>query len=412
VSVNILQNRHASIEEVGGKQIIVIEVPRAERQDKPVYINDDIRQSFRRNNTGDYRCKMPAIKAMLRDAANETQDMIVLDKMDLSVFDYESIKKYRTRLQYTRPDHVWENLPDNEFLFKLGAIGRSEDGALHPSAAGLLMFGYEYEIVHEYPQYFLDYQEHFDESTRWSDRFISSSGEWSGNIYEFFYMAINKIGLNPSIKTPFKMEGIHRVDETPVHKALREALANCLVHTDYYGDAGVVIKNYPDKLTIENPGTLRVPMEVALGGGISSPRNGLLMKMFNLIDVGERAGSGIPSIFYIWNQQKWEKPVLIEHINDLERITLVLPFTKAPIKSTDNGVPIKSTDNGVPIKSVQQKALILEFLHEKGEIRGSDLLPILNVKEERIKKLLQSLVAEGKIAALGANRNRTYKIKE
>ena len=38
------------------------------------------------------------------------------------------------------------------------------------------------------------------------------------------------------------MKGGDRIDDTPVHKALREALANCLINADYYGTRGVVIK--------------------------------------------------------------------------------------------------------------------------------------------------------------------------
>ena len=52
------------------------------------------------------------------------------------------------------------------------------------------MFGYEYEIVREFPHYFLDYQEHDAlESTqnRWVDRLVSNSGDWSGNLYDFFF---------------------------------------------------------------------------------------------------------------------------------------------------------------------------------------------------------------------------------
>ena len=37
------------------------------------------------------------------------------------------------------------------------------------------------------------------------------------------------------------MDGSTRVDDTPVHQALREALANCLVNADYYGRQGLVI---------------------------------------------------------------------------------------------------------------------------------------------------------------------------
>ena len=39
--------------------------------------------------------------------------------------------------------------------------------------------------------------------------------------------------ITNDIKKPFKLEGITRVDDTPAHKAVREALVHCLVHTDY-----------------------------------------------------------------------------------------------------------------------------------------------------------------------------------
>ena len=41
------------------------------------------------------------------------------------------------------------------------------------------------------------------------------------------------------------MVGGERVDDTPVHKALREALANCLINADYHGLRGVVIRKEP-----------------------------------------------------------------------------------------------------------------------------------------------------------------------
>ena len=40
---------------------------------------------------------------------------------------------------------------------------------------------------------------------------------------------------------PFKLEGITRIDDTPVHRAMREALANCLTNTDFFVPRGVVI---------------------------------------------------------------------------------------------------------------------------------------------------------------------------
>jgi hypothetical protein len=78
-----------------------------------------------------------------------------------------------------------------------------------------------------------------DEDTRWTDRIVSTSGDWSGNVYDFYFRVYQRIAQD--IKVPFKMENGARIDDTPVHGALREALANCLVNADYYGSRVIVI---------------------------------------------------------------------------------------------------------------------------------------------------------------------------
>lgn len=72
---------------------------------------------------------------------------------------------------------------------------------------------------------------------------------------------------------------------------MREALANALIHADYYDRRGLVIQKWPDKIRIANPGAFRINVQEALVGGVSDPRNESLIKMFNLINVGKRAGS-------------------------------------------------------------------------------------------------------------------------
>ena len=100
------------------------------------------------------------------------------------------------------------------------------------------------------------------------------------------------------------------MDDTPVHKALREALANALIHACYYDRMGIVIKKMQDRIIIENPGGLRISKESALLGGNSDPRNATIIKMFNLINVGERAGSGVPNIFKVWKNENFDSPEL------------------------------------------------------------------------------------------------------
>ena len=326
VSVNIISDKNVAVEDIDGKKIIVITVPRAQRCDKPVYISGNpISGTYRRNGEGDYKCSQEEVKAMLRDAAVRTQDMLVLGNMKLEIFDYDSVHRYRNRMKNYRPGHVWEELDDIDFLYKLGAVGRDDNGELHPTAAGLLMFGYEYEIVKEYPDYFLDYQEQFDPDNRWTDRIVSSSGDWNGNIYDFYFRVFNKLKQN--IKVPFKMENGVRIEDMPVHKALREAIANCLINADYYGKRGVVITQTNDDIKISNPGSFRIGIDEAKAGGVSDPRNTALMKMFNLIDIGERAGSGIPNIYSVWTKQNMAEPEITEAFEP-ERVTLSLRIKK------------------------------------------------------------------------------------
>ncbi|MDR1206276.1 MAG: putative DNA binding domain-containing protein [Peptococcaceae bacterium] len=330
VNVNILTDRNVRIETADGKRIIVIDVPRAERRDKPVYIGRDfLSGSFRRNGEGDYHCTHEEVRGMLRDQTDATQDLRVLEQLGLDAIDCETVRRYRNRIENIRPNHVWENLDDVTFLQKLGAVGRGGNGNLHPTGAGILMFGFEYEIVKEYPNYFLDFQEHDDETIRWTDRVVTNLGDWSGNIFDFYYRVVHR--LSQDVKTPFVLNGDTRVDDTPVHKALREALVNALIHSDYYGRRGLVIHKFRDCVTITNPGGLRVSVEDAIGGGLSDPRNITLTKVFNLLNLGERAGSGIPSIYSVWNHQGWRSPALKEQFNP-DRTELSLSFAAREYK--------------------------------------------------------------------------------
>ena len=411
VSVNILTDKDVSVQDVEGNHIIVIRVPRADRYDKPVYLDDNpMTGSYRRNGEGDYRCTREEVQAMLRDAVVQTQDMRVLEKMGMDVLDADTIRRYRIRMKNHRPGHVWEELEDGEFLYRLGALGRGEDGLLHPTAAGLLMFGFEYEIVKEFPYYFLDYREQIEDGVRWTDRITSSSGEWSGNIYDFYFRVYNKIAQD--IRVPFRLEGGDRIDDTPVHNALREALANCMINADYYGRQGVVIVRERNQIVLSNPGGFRIDIEAAKSGGVSDPRNAALIKMFNLVNIGERAGSGIPNIYSVWKKQGWKLPVLSESY-DPDRITLSLAIEKTSdkkvgVKSNDKKVGIKGDDK--PIVSGQKRAII-NYLTDHIQATSSELSLLLGVGQERTRKILRELVAEEIVVTEGANRNRVYKLK-
>lgn len=414
VSVNLLSDSDVELLEENGGVVMVIHVPGAKREQKPVYINGDMfNGTFRRNWEGDYHCGRSEVLAMLRDQPEETADMKILQDMTLEVLNLETVHAYRNRHMSYRNEHVWERLRDEEYLERIGAARLSPaDQKLHPTAAGLLMFGEEYKILYEFPEYFLDYREVLDPTIRWTDRLQSSSGDWTGNLFDFFFRVYSK--LVKDLKIPFKLEGITRVDDTPVHKALREALANCLVNTDFYFPRGIVIRKDAGAIVMENPGSIRTGKNQMLKGGISDPRNKALMKMFNLIGIGERAGSGVPDIYSVWEQQGWDCPEVIEQYGP-DRTILKLSFIKsadkkAAIKSGDKKVAIKSGDKKAAINKTEQKLKdIEEYMIPGQEYTTMEIADFVGVKKSRTRALISELVKAGKVEAIGKNRGRRYR---
>lgn len=327
VSVNLLREEDVEIYEYDNDVIMVIYVPAAHREQKPVFINNDMfKGTYRRNFEGDYRCSRLQVKTMLRDQADDTIDMAVLEHIDMDVFNKDSVRGYRNMFASLKVEHPFARLDDREFLRSIGAASVSEkDKQLHPTAAGLLMFGNEYDIVRQFPDYFLDYRSLLDPNIRWSDRIQSSSGDWSGNIFDFYFSVYNK--LKQSLPLPFKIASGIRIDDSPLHEGIREALVNCLVNADYFGPRGIVVILKLKEISFSNPGYSRTGINQMISGGISDPRNRGLMKMFNLIDIGERAGSGIPRIINIWKDEGLSKPKIVETF-DPDRIELKLSVEK------------------------------------------------------------------------------------
>ncbi|WP_049895931.1 ATP-binding protein [Oribacterium sp. NK2B42] len=389
VSINLLREVDVTDYEINGDVILVIRVPRATRDNKPVFINGDMfAGTFKRNWEGDYHCTKREVLAMLRDQADDTPDMKILKDYSISDFDKNSIRAYRVRYNTRHDNHPWTQLPDDEFLVRIGAA-KEYKGKIVPTAAGLLMFGQEYLITTEFPEYFLDYREKLDPNIRWTDRVQSQSGDWSGNIFDFFAQVYPKVTAD--FKKPFMTEGPYRVEETPKHLAVREAIANCLVNTDYFQSWSVVIERYPDRITLANPGLVRLGKEQMLKGGISEPRNKNLFKMFNLIGVGEHAGSGVPDIFEVWKREKLEAPTVEEQFgaDKPDRTIINLPLLSANL-GTDLGTSAYDDE-------VDKKKLILEFcVRERSK---AEIQEYLKIKSERYvrQKLITPLILEGKL---------------
>ena len=431
VSANIVTDRMVTIESVDGNDILVIRVPRAERSARPIYVGLDPKSgTYRRNHDGDYHCSIEEVSLMFRDASAVTQDAKALINMDCSVFCMDSVKGYRNFFRTSHSNHLWNNEDDEMFLRKIGAISIGEDGLYHPTAAGLLMFGYEYEITREFPNYFLDYQENRSlGATRWTDRLVSTSGDWSGNVFDFVIEALRR--MQQGLKVPFVLKGNQRVDDTPIHKLLREAITNAVVHADFYGRQGLVIQKSEDGYKLSNPGSVRISISEAINGGISDPRNGIMLKMFSLIDFGERAGSGLSGIFKVW-EKVYHTPVLLEetHNNGVDRTILTLSTAGneqdidamlALYGGSNNETDQKSRPENVKtdqktskptrkVNQTDQKKQIIEMLKSNPNIARSEIAQVLGIHDSSVKRRLDRLVNDGFICRIGADKGGHWKV--
>ncbi len=341
---------------------------------------------------------------MIADQLDESQDSLILEGFDISELNEDTINRFRNRLSALKPNHPWILIDLKTFLIKLGAYAKDrKTGKEGITAAGLLMFGEESSITDEFPDYFLDYREKYSDEVRWDYRVISSDGTWSGNLFDFYYKIINKITDN--LNVPFRLLNGIRQEDTRVHKAVREAVANALIHADYRLPRGIVIERGKTYFKFSNPGTLRITLEEALRGGISDPRNKNIFKMFNLLGIGERAGSGLENIQLTWKEQEWTAPDLEETYGP-DRVTLTLRTVSILPKESIEFMKLVLKEEYKQLSKDEVMALVTA--HQEGYVTNFRLQQLLDTHALESNKILSSLVEKEYLVTDGIGRGTKY----
>ena len=325
VNINLLTEHSVYTAIIKNKHIIIVEIPAAKRDQKPVYLNNQpMSETYIRRHEGDCHCSEEQIKRMFAEQVEESRDDRILTGFDFNDSDQDSLRAYRNLFAIAKPQHPWLELELIDLFRSIGGWRRDrqskEEGL---TLAGLLMFGTWNAIQDAVPNYFVDYRERDDTipDSRWIDR-IYPDGSWSGNIFDFYRRIYRK--LTTDLKVPFELQDGIRLGETKVHESIREALVNTLVHADYTGRSSILVVRRPDLFGFRNPGLMRVPPEIAVKGGETDCRNRRMHQMFLMIGVGERAGSGVPKIMSGWKWANWRTPKLYEKTEPSEQTLLEL----------------------------------------------------------------------------------------
>lgn len=408
ISANLLTQSSVEREEFDGRWLLVIRVPKAPRAQRPVHLNGVLTQAYIRVHDGDRLLRPEVVKRMIADSIVD-RDSMVIEHFTETDLDPESVRRYRNVFASRRPEHPFVSEDDTGFLRQIGALkelrGQSRLGL---TLGGLLVLGRELSIRDRFAHWHLSYRElpaEVGTDLRWVDR-VSSDGSWNANLFEFYTRVVLK--LYEGLKVPFALEGGQfRLDETPAHKAVREALVNTLIHADYEGCSGIRVLRDPSGFELINPGLLLVTPDQLWKGGVSEPRNPLVQRIFGLLQLGEREGSGGPTILRAWSERCWQAPELVEDVENAElhlklRLVSLLPEESLDAVRAELGGAFQAQD--------ELGRVALVTAHAEHGVTHARVSGLTTAHPRDVTLKLQELVRKRLLVATGPARRRIYRL--
>lgn len=162
-----------------------------------------------------------------------------------------------------------------------------------------------------------------------------------------------------------------------------------------------------EAITVANPGDFRMPVEGARKPGSTDPRNEAMMRMFAMVEIGERAGSGMDKIFGGWAWAGYAEPSY-EVAYGPDRTTL-------PLVSTGDRTR-KAVDSSGRFRTeateTARAAILALFPDRRTALKSAEVAGRIGLGKTRTNELLRGLVGDGLIVAEGSARNRVYRRAE
>ena len=186
-------------------------------------------------------------------------------------------------------------------------------------------------------------------------------------------------------------------------KALREALANALIHRDYQRLGAVHFQWHTDRIEISNPGGF--PDGVRLDNLLVTaprPRNPLLADAFKRAGIVERTARGIDTIFY--EQLRNGRPAPSYERSDSGSVTVVIPGGAANLDFVR--LLVTEAQDGRVLGL--DELLILNALWQERSLATEDAARLIQKPEVEARATLHRLVEAGLVEERGRKRGRTW----
>lgn len=403
--LNRIVTVEARLIEEEGKAVLAFHIPQARRQDKPVYLDGDIRKSFIRRGAGDERCTPTEIERFLRDASEERHDAQTVRLAPERCFDDWSIRWYRALFVQRNPGHD-VTLSDLEFLHHWGFVVEA-DGRLVPTRAAILILGADPAVRQVLPRPVVDWQwicrnwsDEYSEE-RWADRLVLEVNlvkTWKALVDRYLDRAEKPFSIDP--KT------LRRNDLPPDYIAFREAVINLLMHQDYADHTRKpVIQLFKDRMRFWNPGDAFAAQEELLDPGEKKVRNPRIVAAFRRIGLSEQAGTGIRSIFRSW-QRLGRIPPSVR--SDGERNAFELTLLKEQLLSPGR----RQVQASLGLRLNDNEANAFALACREGSLSLRDIRALTGMWVRDAQTVLDGLASKGLIVPIENAREPVYALAD
>jgi len=159
----------------------------------------------------------------------------------------------------------------------------------------------------------------------------------------------------------------------------------------------VLVVKSPAGFSFRNPGLMRVPVALALHGGASDCRNRTLHQMFLLINLGERAGSGVPKIRSGW-ADAGHGLELHDSFEPFDHTVLEMTWAQNAPEKTPGKTPGKTPD------------AILMLLKKQPDLTISQLAETLKKSSSAVERALRKLREQGRLRRIGPDKGGTWEV--
>ncbi len=374
--------------EIDGKIVLAFYIPMAEN--KPVYIGVPS-NTFIRVGSGDQRATEFEIRAMMRDQAFGKKSNEAVFGSTYGDINQSSFQDYRAYLRTFNPLLQYNTLSDSDFAIKTGIIS---NGLL--TVGGLLMFGNIDAILRYNPDFLIDYLEIPGTSVHTAPTRYNYRMPEQENLWEYYKAILQRLRLrldNPYSPNP---DGFAPDDNSQLY-CVREALCNFIAHADYFSEIHSTIRVFDTSISLQNPGSFPVNLDIVGRTIVSQPRNPNLLRFFKLARISENGGYGIDKILNWKNITDCE--VSIDSDITKSEVIFKLPIHANQRQSTPNGV------NDVN-KSISEQVMAL--IASNNKITISAIAEATNQSKRSIDRAIVSLKHNGQLSRTGSARGGTW----